>query len=1662
MRVFGVSQLRLRECVAFFGDQRGPSLFVSTVMAFGLSGCSYLLDQSGLSQTSVGAVPVLSSYMNAGATTYLSETSASVVWSLAAGSPEADSYSLKLIQGENCVGTTISTMTLTSTSHTVTGLVNGSIYSAEITGTNAAGTSLPVCKLNIGIDTQSPTVASFTTPAVDTTTSSTSYLVQWSSSDVGISGLAVSNTYTVQVYDAVSCGGTLLSTSTQAANSFTLSGLSNGNVRSARVTASDKAGNVSAAVCSSSVTANTSAATLTLSDTSSGSTSVTNALPITIAIGNDTGASKWCVSESQTTAPANGSATCNGGAGPSSGWYTTRPTTFTLSTPDASKTVHLWIALSDNSVSSAAVSSGIVLDRVAPTATVTSCPANPSTTSTLNVDVGGTGVSQYSYKLGIAADCTNSTGYGSLIAEATNITETLSSEGAYLLCVRGQDLAENLQALGSSTSCSWTRDTSGPAAPASLSDGTWSNSTTATPTVTWTASTDALGTVASYEMAIGTSSGGTQTLTWTDIGNVISYSRSGLTLTNGTTYYVSVRAKDNLGNVGTGSNGDGFTVDTTALGAPTSLTDGNFWNSIVETPTVTWVAPSAGGAPVSYYEFAIGSTSGGTQILAYTNIANVTSYQRTGLILSNETRYYISVRAVDAAGNTGAVATSDGWDARTNVTTTTQWVQQAYIKASNADAVDYYGYSTSVFGDTMVVGAAGEASNQTTITNGATASADNSQTQAGAVYVYKRTGTTWAQEAYIKASNALGYRFFGFRVYLFGDTLAVGATGDASNQTTITNGATSSSNNSLSYAGAVYVYKRTGSTWAQEAYVKASNAESLDQFGNSLALDLDTLVVGTFGEDSNQTTITNGTTSSSNNLADAAGAIYVYKRTGTNWAQEAYIKASNMDAGDAFSRPAIRGDYLAVGSYLEDSNQTTITNGSTSSTDNSANGAGAVYVYKRTGATWAQEAYIKASNAESPDTYGNAVALDGESLAVGAYFERSTQTTITNGTGASSNNSATEAGAVYIYKRTGTNWAQEAYIKASNTEAGDNFGWHLALSGDTLAVAAIKEDSDQASITNGATASSNNLASDSGAVYVYKRTGATWAQESFIKASNSGSGDWFGYSVSVDNDTLAVTAVNEDSNQTTITNGTTASSDESAASAGAAYIYVRESIGDMNQDSTPERVGIHQQAYIKASNAEASDQFGSSVSLSGDTLAVGALDEDSNQTTITNGTTASGNNSTSDSGAVYVYKRTGTTWAQEAYIKAANAGASDRFGWSLNLSQDTLTVGAYYEDSSQTTITNGTTASSDNSASDSGAVYVYKRTGTTWAQEAYVKAANANAGDQFGNSISISGDTLTVGAFGERSNQTTITNGTSASSDNSAIGSGAVYVYKRSGTSWAQEAYIKAVNSEAFDYFGYSVSLSGDTLTVGAYNEDSSQTTITNGTTASSDNLASDSGAVYVYKRTGIAWAQEAYIKAANVGTEDRFGWSVSVSGDTIAAGALEESSNQTTITNGTTASSDDSAFQSGAVYVYKRTGTTWVQEAYIKAANAEEDDRFGYSVSISGDTLAVGAVDEDSNQTTISTGATASSDNSAFNTGAVYLYRRAGTNWVQRAYIKAANSAEFNYFGYSVSISGDTLAVGAIGEDSNQTTITNGTTASTDNSVGSSGAAYVYRLQWP
>jgi hypothetical protein len=474
--------------------------------------------------------------------------------------------------------------------------------------------------------------------------------------------------------------------------------------------------------------------------------------------------------------------------------------------------------------------------------------------------------------------------------------------------------------------------------------------------------------------------------------------------------------------------------------------------------------------------------------------------------------------------------------------------------------------------------------------------------------------------------------------------------------------------------------------------------------------------------------------------------------------------------------------------------------------------------------------------------------------------------------------------------------------------------------------------------------------------------------------------------------------------------------------------------------------GILQQAYVKASNTDPSDFFGTTVAIDADTLVVGAPGESSSSSGVNN---SQDNNGAPNSGAVYVFVRNEDgAWSQQAYIKASDSEASDSFGSEVALSGDTLAVGAPDEDSNATGIGG---SQGNNSTQSAGAVYVFRRSGTTWTQQAYIKASNtepSGTGDEFGSAIALSGETLAVGAPSEDSNATGIDGD---QDNNDASNSGAVYVFTREGSTWSQQAFIKASNSETLDRFGRSVALSGDTLVVGAPEEDSAATGA-DGDQANND--ATASGAVYVFCRAGTTWSQEGYLKASVTDPSDRFGTSLSVFGETLAVGAPEEDSSARVI-NGDELSND--AGLAGAAYVFVRAGTTWSQEAYIKASNADPNDRFGTSVAVSGDGLAVGA----SNEASAATGVNGDQDdNGTPRAGAVYFFTRTGNTWTQQAYIKASNAegsavSEGGDLFRRVALSGETLAVGANFESSSATGIDGD---QTDNTAEGAGAVYVFQ----
>ncbi len=383
---------------------------------------------------------------------------------------------------------------------------------------------------------------------------------------------------------------------------------------------------------------------------------------------------------------------------------------------------------------------------------------------------------------------------------------------------------------------------------------------------------------------------------------------------------------------------------------------------------------------------------------------------------------------------------------------------------------------------------------------------------------------------------------------------------------------------------------------------------------------------------------------------------------------------------------------------------------------------------------------------------------------------------------------------------------------------------------------------------------------------------------------------------------------------------------------------------------------MEQVAKLTAADAAAEDYFGHFVSVDGDTAIVGAtLDDDAGI----------------DSGAAYVFERDqGGNWVQVRKLTADDAAAGDSFGRSVSVSGDTAVVGAKWD---------------DDGGIDSGAAYVFERDQGgpgNWGQVAKLTAADGEADDRFGRCVSLSGDTAIIGAIHD---------------DDGGSNSGAAYVFERDQgdpDNWDQVAKLIADDAAAEDHFGIFVSVSGDTAIVGA---------------SRNDDAGANSGAAYVFERDQGGpgnWGQVTKLTADDAAADDQFGTSVSISGDTAIVGADWD---------------DDGAIDSGSAYVFERDQGgpgNWGQvAAKLTADDAAASDHFGLSVFLSGDTAIVGARD----------------DHAGIDSGSAYVFKRdqgGPDNWGQVAKLIASDAAAGDRFGCSVSLSGDTAIVGAYMDD--------------------------------
>ena len=348
-----------------------------------------------------------------------------------------------------------------------------------------------------------------------------------------------------------------------------------------------------------------------------------------------------------------------------------------------------------------------------------------------------------------------------------------------------------------------------------------------------------------------------------------------------------------------------------------------------------------------------------------------------------------------------------------------------------------------------------------------------------------------------------------------------------------------------------------------------------------------------------------------------------------------------------------------------------------------------------------------------------------------------------------------------------------------------------------------------------------------------------------------------------------------------------------------------------------------------------------------------------------------------DSGATYPVT-IDPVFTQVKKLTASDGAVGDHFGDSVSLSGDTVVVGAYGD---------------DDKGFHSGSAYIfYRNQGGTdnWGEVKRITASDGAVGDSFGTSVSLSGDTLVVGASDD---------------DDKGFQSGSAYIFYRNQggiDNWGEVAKLTASDGAAEDWFSYSVTLSGDTVVVGADYDD--------------DNGLS-SGSAYIFYRNQEGtdnWGEVAKLTASDGAEGDHFGWSVSLSGDTLVVGASWDSS--------------------GSAYIFYRNEggiDNWGEVKKITASDGAVGDLFGTSISLSVDTVVVGAKLDDDN-------------GSSAGTAYIFYRNQGGTdNWGEVKKITASDGAAYDWFGNSVSLSGDTVVVGALYDDDNGS---------------DSGSAYIYQ----
>ena len=696
---------------------------------------------------------------------------------------------------------------------------------------------------------------------------------------------------------------------------------------------------------------------------------------------------------------------------------------------------------------------------------------------------------------------------------------------------------------------------------------------------------------------------------------------------------------------------------------------------------------------------------------------------------------------------------------------------------------------------------------------------------------------------------------------------------------------------------------------ADRVQLNTSAAVIQDNLGASVGLSGDYAMVGVPKDDTDH--------------GRDVGSIQIFARTEAGWVQHQKLSASDAESGGRFGASlSMNGDYAIVGAPKQDAVGTN---------------SGAAYIFERQDTEWVEQARLVASDGTHGDYFGISVAMDGDTVLVGAHR---------------ANEPFADGGAVYVFERIGRSWYETSKILAPDGSHFAYFGYSVGLGGNTAIIGAIRDD---------------EAGFDSGSAYVFVRGQGGWVLQTKLIGNNTEEEDYFGYAVDVDGDFAIVTSPRN-------------------RGIGAAYIYKREGT-EWKQKRNRIRI------RMMPIDHDGATSFGVSVDISGTTAVIGA----------TGAIVGEG-----ETGAAYIFTENEPPfWNQHTKLTAGDRKSGDQLGYAVAISGGEIISGAPWHDAGGKAsgaayifqqneearwvesgkLSDGETASedqfgasvaisgniavsgaqqADDIAPNSGAAYIFERSGTVWLQRGKLIADDGKAGDLLGNSVAISGETILVGAPGV---------------DDAGPEAGAAYVFVRAGDEWVQQAKLIGADIEMFDRFGSSVAIHENTAVVGAYGNDAN---------------GSDSGAAYVFVQTGGSWTQQAKLTPRGAVPGDYFGFAVSVYADYALVGAYL---------------SDAAGPDSGAAYLFERNGATWIQGQQLMPSDISIGDQFGYAVDLVNGAAIIGSPKENRHQEDM---------------GAAYVFVETRDAWAQQAKLTATDTETGDEFGIAVSLHEDTAIVGA------------------------------------